>query len=84
MGIKRSIYEVLKVFSGKFKLEVLDWMWSNRASLPETALHFDISAPSTIWSWEKKYNEKGVEALFNRSCKHYYLFRDGEEKNERG
>ncbi|MBT2739949.1 helix-turn-helix domain-containing protein [Bacillus sp. ISL-77] len=41
-------------------------MCSNRASLPETALHFDLSTPSTIWSWEKKYKEKGVEALFNR------------------
>lgn len=54
------------VFDGTFKMEVLEWMWSNRASLPETALRFDISTPSTIWSWEKKYREKGVEALFNR------------------
>ncbi|MEH7549462.1 MULTISPECIES: helix-turn-helix domain-containing protein [Bacillaceae] len=53
-------------YDGNFKMEVQEWMWSNRASLPETALHFDISTPSTIWSWEKKYKEKGVEALFNR------------------
>jgi transposase len=53
-------------YNGNFKLEVLEWMRSNRASLPETALHFNISTPSTIWSWQRKYEEKGVEALFNR------------------
>jgi transposase len=54
------------VYDGKFKLEVLEWMGRNRASLPETALHFDITTPSTIWSWKKKFDEKGVEALFKR------------------
>src|SRR4051812_7701184 len=44
-------------YDGNFKMEVLEWMWSNRASLLETALHFDISTPSTILSWEKKYKE---------------------------
>jgi transposase len=52
------------VYDGNFKLEVLKWKKRNRASLPETALHFDISAPSTIWSWERKLEEKGLEALF--------------------
>lgn len=53
-------------YDGKFKLEVLEWMWRNRASLPETALHFNISAPSTIWTWKRIYEEKGAEALFKR------------------
>src|SRR4051794_4790173 len=47
------------VYDGNFKMEVLKWMWSNRASLRETSLHFDISTPSTILSWERKYREKG-------------------------
>jgi transposase len=54
------------VYDGNFKLEVLKWMWSNRASLRETSLHFDISTPSTILSWERKYRENGVKALFKR------------------
>jgi transposase len=53
-------------YDGNFKLEVLEWKKRNRASLPETALHFDISAPSTIWAWERKLEEKGIEALFMR------------------
>ncbi len=54
-----------RVYDGKFKMEVLEWMWSNRASLSESALHFNISSASSIWFWERKYKEKGVEALFN-------------------
>jgi transposase len=54
------------VYDGNFKLEVLEWMRSNRASLSETALHFNISTVSTIWTWERKFEEQGVEALFKR------------------
>ena len=54
------------VYDGDFKFEVLEWMRSNRASLCETSLHFNISTPSTILTLERKYREKGVEALFNR------------------
>ncbi|MCM3571543.1 helix-turn-helix domain-containing protein, partial [Neobacillus mesonae] len=41
-------------------------MKSNKASLAETALHFNISTDSTIWTWERKFEEQGVEALFKR------------------
>lgn len=54
------------VYDGQFKLEVLEWMKRNRASLPETALHFNISTSSTIWSWQRTFEEEGVEALFKR------------------
>jgi transposase len=54
------------VYDGKFKLEVFEWMGRNRASLRETSLHFDITTPSTILSWKRKFEEKGVEALFKR------------------
>jgi transposase len=54
------------VYDGKFKVEVLEWMERNRASLRETSLHFDITTPSTILSWKRKFEEKGVEALFKR------------------
>jgi transposase len=53
-------------YDGNFKLQVLKWMKSNRASLTETALHFDISTPSTVWTWQRKFEKGGVEALFRR------------------
>ena len=54
------------VYDGKFKLEVLEWMKTNRASLPETALHFNISTPKYNLEVERKFEEKGIEALFKR------------------
>jgi transposase len=65
-NIANEVRSPNSVYDGNFKLEVLKWMWSNRASLRETSLHFNISTPSTILLWERKYREKGVEALFNR------------------
>ncbi|ACT61906.1 helix-turn-helix domain-containing protein [Lactiplantibacillus plantarum] len=35
-------------YSSQFKVDVLNWKTQNRASLPVTALHFDLSSPSTI------------------------------------
>ena len=36
-------------YSSQFKVDVLNWRKQNRASLPVTALHFNLSSPSTIW-----------------------------------
>ena len=51
---------------GSFKVKVLEWRHKNRASLTETALHFDISNTGTIAGWQKKFDEGGVEALYKR------------------
>ncbi|MFL2030358.1 IS3 family transposase [Loigolactobacillus zhaoyuanensis] len=53
-----------KVYDGSFKVNVLKWMKTNQASLTETALNFDISAPSTIWQWQRTFESSGVEALY--------------------
>lgn len=53
-----------KVYDGTFKLDVLNWLKTNKASLYETALHFNISNPSTIWLWERKMHSEGPQALF--------------------
>ena len=53
-------------YDGNFKAEVLKWRMENRASLTETALHFNISNAGTISTWEKKFHEKGIEALYER------------------
>lgn len=71
------------VYDGSFKLEVLEWMRRNRASLPETSLHFNISTPSTIWFWERKFEEKGVEALFNRRGRPEDMKANHEPKKEK-
>lgn len=65
-GSALDIRSPKNAYDGNFKLEVLKWMKTNRASLTETALQFNISTTSTILSWERKYEEEGVEALFRR------------------
>jgi transposase len=53
-----------KVYDGTFKVNVLNWMKTNQASLMETALNFDISAPSTIWQWQRTFENEGLDALY--------------------
>ncbi|WNJ64084.1 helix-turn-helix domain-containing protein [Lactiplantibacillus plantarum] len=28
-----------------------------------TALHFDLSSPSTIWQWERRFKKSGIAGL---------------------
>jgi transposase len=58
-------------------------MNTNRASLTETALHFNISTSSTILSWKRKFKENGVEALFNRRGRPELMKTNSERKKGR-
>jgi len=46
-----------------FKLNVLKWMKENHSSLEQTALHFKMSSPSTIYQWERRFEAMGVDGL---------------------
>lgn len=50
-------------YSSQFKVDVLNWRKQNRASLPATALHFNLSSPSTVWQWERRFKESGIAGL---------------------
>ncbi|WP_046039653.1 helix-turn-helix domain-containing protein, partial [Lactiplantibacillus plantarum] len=50
-------------YSSEFKIEVLNWKQQHKASLPETALHFNLSSPSTIWQWQRKFDLEGLSRL---------------------
>lgn len=52
-----------EVYSVQFKLDVLSFMKRTGASLTNTALHFGLTNPSMIASWNKKFLEGGAEAL---------------------
>lgn len=52
-----------EVYSVQFKLDVLSFMKRAGASLTNTALHFGLTNPSMIASWNKKFLEGGAEAL---------------------
>lgn len=50
-------------YSSQFKIDVLNWRKQHLASLPTTALHFDLSSPSTIWQWERRFERYGISGL---------------------
>ncbi|MHA8263826.1 IS3 family transposase [Lactobacillaceae bacterium Melli_B3] len=54
------------VYSGEYKLKVLNWMHTHHKSYPETALHFNISAPSTIFTWQRRMETKGIIGLYTK------------------
>lgn len=47
------------------KYEVLKYMHDNQLSFKETGVLLNIR-PSTIWQWEKRYLENGIEGLENK------------------
>lgn len=58
-----------KTFDGSFKMNVLKWMKTNKASYPKTALHFNISNVGTIWQWQHIWETEGADALVPKDGK---------------
>ena len=52
-----------RIYSGEFKIHVVEYMHKNRMSLTETAAHFCIPSMPTVSKWEHIYYEEGPEAL---------------------
>ncbi|MCK8628251.1 transposase [Apilactobacillus kunkeei] len=63
-GLKKS-NKVIE-YSTKEKQYILNWMKTTKSSYPETAYHFNIPSPSTIWTWEKRLEKKGIDGLLSR------------------
>lgn len=53
-------------YSAAFKVSVLTYKRQHNASFPEVALHFHIPSASTIFVWEQRYNQGGINALTTR------------------
>jgi transposase len=45
------------------KLEVLDYMHTHHLSSEETGIKFGIRGSATVWEWEQKYLENGINGL---------------------
>ena len=50
-------------YSAEFKLSVLEHMWDNALSNNQVAAVFNIPNPSSIRSWERRYQDGGSKAL---------------------
>ncbi|WP_048000628.1 helix-turn-helix domain-containing protein [Lactiplantibacillus herbarum] len=63
-GIEGLKYRAMdQDYSSQFKSAVLNWRKQNQASLPVTALQFNLPSPSTIWQWEQRFEKLGIAGL---------------------
>ncbi|WP_056966924.1 helix-turn-helix domain-containing protein, partial [Apilactobacillus ozensis] len=63
-GIKGLIVKTSKqAYSYMYKLKVLNWMRLHKSSYPETALHFNISSPSSIFIWERRLENRTLNHM---------------------
>ena len=51
-------------YTGKFKVSVVEYMYTTGASIRATAAHFNIPSPHTVNSWERIYSDQGKDALY--------------------
>lgn len=51
-------------YSGDFKKNVIEYMHKNHLSASEAACYFKLGCVATITKWERIYNEKGIQALY--------------------
>ena len=61
MGLSKNINSL---YSGQFKINVVEYMHKNHLSLTETAIHFNLSNHSIVSKWERIYYEEGPQALY--------------------
>lgn len=54
-----------RVYSPEFKRSVLAYKRQSLMSLSELAIHFAIPSASSIFTWEQRYNQGGIDALMN-------------------
>lgn len=80
-GPKRlDVLSPKKTFDGSFKMNVLKWMKTNKASYPKTALHFNISNVGTIWQWQHIWETEGADALYRFKGRQTIMSADKQSK----
>ena len=67
---KRHGPEGLSSRTGNWSVEqkgqVLQYMHENHLSYRETSIQFGISGSTTVWEWERRYLENGINGLRQR------------------
>ncbi|MGV8025271.1 MAG: helix-turn-helix domain-containing protein [Anaerolineaceae bacterium] len=58
-GLRSHAYN----WTAEQKYQVLEYMHENDLSCVETGIQFGIRGSSTVWQWEQRYLEKGIEGL---------------------
>ena len=61
-GLKSHAYN----WTAEQKYQVLKFMHDNDLTFQDVSIQLGISGSSTIWNWEQKYLENGIEGLGNK------------------
>ncbi len=80
-GLKKKF--INQKYSSNFKLSVIQYRKANQLSYAETANLFKIHNPVTICSWDKKYNEKGIDGLKSKQGRPRKMKLKKTNKNEK-
>lgn len=71
-------------YTGKFKIDVVEYMHQNHLSMRQTAEHFKIPEHSTVSKWERIFYEEGPQALMEeRRGRGKNMSSKGNKKNEK-
>jgi transposase len=56
------------IYTGEFKVHVVEYMHKNHLSASRAAAFFGIPADITVGKWERIYDEEGPQALYKERC----------------
>lgn len=64
-GKNGLIPKPIQKYDGKFKVDVVEYMYANHLSFEKTALHFGLPSSTNVVLWKQMYEEKGAQYLLN-------------------
>ena len=62
-GVSSFLKNIKTSYTGKFKINVVEYMHTNHLSALETSIHFKIQT-ATVLKWKRIYYEEGPQALY--------------------
>lgn len=64
-GKNGLIPKPIQKYNGKFKVDVIEYMYANHLSFEKTAIHFGLPSSTNVVLWKQMYDEKGAQYLLN-------------------
>lgn len=64
-GKNGLIPKPIQKYDGKFKVDVVEYMYANHLSFEKTAIHFELPSSTNVVLWKQMYDEKGAQYLLN-------------------
>lgn len=62
-GKNGLIPKPIQKYDGKFKVDVVEYMYANHLSFEKTAIHFGLPSSTNVVLWKQMYDEKGARVF---------------------